>query len=49
MATEFNQIIDELLKSIPQNVGLKLPKLKKVNDSNSEIPKLKLPKLKKVT
>ena len=30
MAKEFNQIIDELLKSIPQGVSLKLPKLKKV-------------------
>ena len=49
MSLEFNKIIDELLKGIPQEVGLKLPKLKKVNDSNSETPKLKLPKLKKVT
>jgi len=49
MSLEFNKIVDELLKGIPQEVGLKLPKLKKVNDSNSKTPKLKLPKLKKVT
>jgi len=47
MATEFNKIIDAVLKEIPQAVGLKLPKLKKVTDKQP--PKLKLPKLKKVT
>ena len=36
------------LKNIPQQVGLKLPKLKKVGEGKSELPKLNLPKLKKV-
>ena len=49
MATEFNEIIDAVLKEIPQSVSLNLPKLKKVGDSDSKPAKLKLPKLKKVT
>ena len=49
MADKFNQIIDDVLKEIPQAVGLKLPKLKKVNTESSQPPKIKLPKLKKVT
>ena len=48
MATEFNKIIDELLKGIPQSVSLNLPKLKKVNGEKST-KSLKLPKLKKAT
>jgi glycosyltransferase involved in cell wall biosynthesis len=47
MRNEFNKIIDEVLKNIPQSVSLKLPKLKKSNTSQPQ--KLKLPKLKKVT
>ena len=39
-------ILDKHLKSMPTQVGLKLPKLKKVK--NSEPPKIKLPKLTKV-
>ena len=34
MADKFNGIIDDLLKEIPQEVGLKLPKLKKINNVN---------------
>ena len=49
MADKFNQIIDDVLKEIPQAVGLKLPKLKKVGGEKSQTPKIKLPKLKKVT
>jgi len=49
MADKFNYIIDEQLKNIPQSVGLKLPKLKKVSDDSKQPPKIKLPKLKKVT
>ena len=49
MADKFNGIIDDLLKEIPQAVGLKLPKLKKVNNSGEKLSKIKLPKLKKVT
>jgi glycosyltransferase involved in cell wall biosynthesis len=49
MKSEFNKILDEVLKSVPQSVSLKLPKLKKVNGKTSQPAKLKLPKLKKVT
>ena len=46
MSKKFRQYIDTALESVPQQVELKLPKLKKVN--KTEQPKLKLPKLKKV-
>jgi len=49
MAIEFNKIIDDIFKNIPQSVNLKLPKLKKVSGSDKKPAKLKLPKLKKVT
>ena len=39
--------IDEIIKNIPQQVSLKLPKLKKVGDSNKS-NKINLPKLKKL-
>jgi len=45
MSEIFKNIVDEGLAGVPQQVGLKLPKLKKVE---TEAPKLKLPKLKKV-
>ena len=45
MAEIFTNIVDDGLKGVPQQVGLKLPKLKKVE---TDAPKLKLPKLKKV-
>ena len=50
MAVEMNNIIDEVLKQVPSQVGLKLPKLQKVGESQ-EKPQatVKLPKLKKVT
>ena len=38
----------ERIPEFPKQVGLNLPKLKKVGDSSNELPKLKLPKLKKV-
>lgn len=44
MSDLFCEIVDAGLKGVPQQVSLKLPKLKKVNKA----PKLKLPKLKKV-
>ena len=44
MAEKFVEIIDKGLQGVPQQMDLKLPKLKKVE----EAPKLKLPKLKKV-
>ena len=37
------------MKDTPQQVGLQLPKLKKVNKSSSNTPKIQLPKLKKIT
>ena len=43
MANQFNSVIDGVLKEIPQQVSLKLPKLKKIGGGS----KLKLPKLKK--
>ena len=45
MANKFCEIIDDKLNSVPQQVSLNLPKLKKVGNS---APKPKLPKLKKV-
>ncbi len=47
MANDFSKIIDDIVKNIPQQVSLKLPKLQKVTDDN-ERGKLKLPKLKKL-
>ena len=45
-----NNIVDKYTESIPSQVSLNLPKLKKVGSSeNKELPKIKLPKLKKVT
>jgi len=50
MADKFNDIINDVLKEVPQAVSLKLPKLKKVGgDKPKETGKIKLPKLKKVT
>ena len=46
MTELLNEVVDKYTKDIPTQVGLKLPKLKKVGDS--DIPKIKLPKLKKV-
>ncbi len=50
MANDFSKIIDDIIANVPKQVSLKLPKLKKVGDSNeSSTPKkLNLPKLKKI-
>jgi len=48
MTKSFDEIMEKYLKDTPQQVGLNLPKLKKV-ESQNEAPKVKLPKLKKVT
>jgi hypothetical protein len=48
MTEKLGDILENHLKDIPQQVGLKLPKLKKVGEGKSELPKLNLPKLKKV-
>ena len=50
MTELLNNIVDKYTDSIPSQVSLNLPKLKKVESSeNKELPKIKLPKLKKVT
>jgi len=45
MADKFCKLVDDGLQSVPQQVSLKLPKLKKVESNTT---KVKLPKLKKV-
>ena len=47
MTEKLDEIIIPYVNKVPQQVGLQLPKLKKVG--SSEPPKIKLPKLKKVT
>ena len=47
MTEKLDEIVTPYIDKIPQQVGLQLPKLKKVG--SSEVPKIKLPKLKKVT
>jgi hypothetical protein len=50
MIKKFEEILDThlpTLESQPQQVNLKLPKLKKI-EKNESFPKLELPKLKKV-
>ena len=47
MSEKLDEIITPYLDKVPTQVGLNLPKLKKVSDSNP--PKIKLPKLKKIT
>ena len=46
MTELLNKIVDKYSKNIPTQVGLNLPKLKKIKNNKSQI---KLPKLKKVT
>jgi hypothetical protein len=46
MSSKFCEYVDTAINSVPQQVELKLPKLKSANDT--EQPKLKLPKLKKI-
>ena len=48
MTKKLSKILDEHIPEFPEEVELKLPKLKKVNASSGPPPKLKLPKLKKV-
>ena len=47
MTEKLDEITTPILDKVPTQVGLQLPKLKKVGGSNP--PKIKLPKLKKVT
>ena len=52
MTDLLNNIVNGYIKDMPTQVGLNLPKLKKVenkkSDDNQSLPKLKLPKLEKV-
>ena len=45
MKYKLDDIVTKILSDVPKEVGLKLPKLKKVG--TTEVPKIKLPKLKK--
>jgi glycosyltransferase involved in cell wall biosynthesis len=53
MSADLDKIMDKYTSSMPSQVNLKLPKLKKVNKDieplPEKMPKLKLPKLKKIT
>jgi glycosyltransferase involved in cell wall biosynthesis len=49
MSELLNKILDKHVESLPSQVQLKLPKLKKVDAVENELPKIKLPKLKKIT
>jgi len=49
MTKKLDEIMEQHLKDVPQQVGLKLPKLKKINKDLKQLPNIKLPKLKKVT
>tara|TARA_B100001564_G_scaffold337687_1_gene328839 strand:- start:687 stop:2087 length:1401 start_codon:yes stop_codon:yes gene_type:complete len=51
MSDIFNKVIDDAVKSIPTEIGLKLPKLQKVGGTTPPPSEgtIKLPKLKKVT
>ena len=48
MKEKLGKVLEEKSSGIPKQVELKLPKLKKVGENKTELPKLKLPKLKKV-
>ena len=51
MAELIDKLMPKDLKAQPKNVGIQLPKLKKVNntkDTPTKMPKLKLPKLNKI-
>ena len=47
MTEKLDKILTPYFDKVPTQVGLQLPKLKKVG--GSEAPKIKLPKLKKIT
>ena len=47
MTEKLDEIISPIIDKVPSQVGLNLPKLKKVDSSDK--PKIKLPKLKKTT
>ena len=47
MVEKINKLMPKI-EAAPKNVGITLPKLKKVDNKPQELPKLKLPKLKKI-
>ena len=50
MSKKLNSILDKVTENMPTQVGIQLPKLKRVSDnSQPPSPKIELPKLKKVT
>ena len=49
MCDTLDEIMDKYLSSIPEEVKIELPKLKKIKEDKVEPPKIKLPKLKKLT
>jgi len=49
MTKKLDEIVNKYLKEAPQQVSIKLPKLKKVDENKTELPKIKLPKLKRET
>ena len=48
MKEVLGKALEEKIPEFPKHVELKLPKLKKIGENNSNAPKLKLPKLKKI-
>ena len=49
MTEKFEKIMKQYTNNLPSAVSLNLPKLKKVGDNQTKIPKIKLPKLNKIT
>ena len=47
MSRILNSIVERYTSSLPSQVGFKLPKLKKI-DNSKDTKKIKLPKLKKI-
>jgi len=48
MKEKLGKVLEEKTSRVPKQVELKLPKLKKMGENKTKLPKLKLPKLKKV-
>ncbi len=48
MVEKLSNIISENIHEFPKHVELKLPKLNKVGEDKTKLPKLKLPKLNKI-
>ena len=46
MVEKLSNIISENVPEFPKQIELKLPKLNKIGENKTELPKLKLPKIK---